>query len=40
MYFILGAVFAGVGLLVNEFVDPVLARRLSVFAYFFAGQRF
>ena len=37
MYFILGAVFAGVGLLVNEFVDPVLARRLSVFAYFFCG---
>ena len=24
-------------LLVNEFVDPVLARRLSVFAYFFCG---
>ena len=37
MYFILGAVFAGVGLLVNEFVDPVLARRLSVYAYFFCG---
>ena len=37
MYFILGAVFAGVGFLVNEFVDPVLARRLSVYAYFFCG---
>lgn len=37
MYFILGAVFAGVGFLVNEFVDPVLAKRLSVYAYFFCG---
>lgn len=37
MYFIIGAVFAGVGFLVNEFVDPVLARRLSVYAYFFCG---
>ena len=37
MYFILGAVFAGVGLLVNEFMDPILARRLSVYAYFFCG---
>ena len=37
MYFILGAVFAGMGLLVNEFMDPVLSRRLSVYAYFFCG---
>ena len=37
MYFILGAVFAGMGFLVNEFMDPVLARRLSLFAYFFCG---
>ena len=37
MYFILGAVFAGLGFLVNEFMDPVLSRRLSVYAYFFCG---
>ena len=37
MYFILGAVFAGMGFLVNEFMDPVLSRRLSVYAYFFCG---
>ena len=37
MYFILGAVFAWVGLLVNKYMDPVLARRLSVYAYFFCG---
>ena len=37
MYFILGAVFAGMGFLVNEFMDPVLVRRLSVYAYFFCG---
>ena len=37
MYFILGAVFAGMGFLVNEFMDPVLARRLSLYAYFFCG---
>ena len=37
MYFILGAVFAAIGLLVNEFIDPVLTRRLSVYAYFFCG---
>ena len=37
MYFILGVVFAGVGLLVNDFMDPVLTRRLSVYAYFFCG---
>lgn len=37
MYFILGAVFAGLGFLMNEFMDPVLARRLSVYAYFFCG---
>lgn len=37
MYFILGAVFAGMGFLVNEFMDPVLVRRLSLYAYFFCG---
>ena len=37
MYFILGALFAGLGFLVNEFMDPVLSRRLSVYAYFFCG---
>lgn len=37
MYFILGAIFAGMGLLVNEYMDPVLARRLSVYAYIFCG---
>ena len=37
MYFILGAVFAAIGLLVNEFIDPVLTRRLSFYAYFFCG---
>ncbi len=37
MYFLLGAVFAGLGFLVNEFMDPVLSRRLSVYAYLFCG---
>lgn len=37
MYFILGAVFAGVGLLVNEYMNPVIARNLSVYAYIFSG---
>lgn len=37
MYFILGAAFSGLGFLVNEFIDPVLVRRLSVYAYFFCG---
>ena len=37
MYFILGAVFGAMGLLVQEFFDPSFARRLSVFAYLFCG---
>lgn len=37
MYFVLGAVFAAAGLLVFEFFDPYLARRLSMAAYFFCG---
>ena len=37
MYFILGAAFAALGFLVNEYMDPVLSRRLSVYAYFFCG---
>ena len=37
MYFILGAVFAALGFLVNEYLAPVLARRLSVYAYIFSG---
>lgn len=37
MYFILGAVFAGAGMLVNEFFDPVFARKLSVYAYILCG---
>lgn len=37
MYFILGAVFGAMGLLVSEFFDPVLARKLSIFAYIFCG---
>ena len=36
-YFVLGAVFAALGLFVNEYMDPVLARRLSVYAYIFSG---
>lgn len=36
-YFILGAVFAALGLLVTDYMDPVLARRLSVCAYIFCG---
>lgn len=36
-YFILGAVFAGLGLLVNEYMNPVIARNLSVYAYIFSG---
>ena len=37
MYFALGAVFGGLGLLVNEFFNPVTARHLSVFAYIITG---
>ncbi len=37
MYFILGAVFAALGFLVTEYLDPIFARRLSVFAYIFCG---
>lgn len=36
-YFILGAVFAALGYLVNEYMNPVLARDLSVYAYIFSG---
>ena len=36
-YFILGAVFAAVGLLVNEFMDSLLAHKLSVYAYLLCG---
>ena len=36
-YFVLGAVFAALGLLVNEYMDPVFARKLSVYAYIFSG---
>ncbi len=36
-YFILGAVFAALGFLVNEYMNPAFARRLSVFAYIFSG---
>lgn len=37
MYFILGAVFAALGFLVNEYMNPVLTRKLSVYAYIFSG---
>lgn len=37
MYFVLGAVFAALGFIVNEFCNPVLSRRLSVIAYIFCG---
>jgi len=37
MYFILGAVFGGLGLLVQTFFDPALARKLSIYAYIFCG---
>ena len=37
MYFILGAAFAGMGLLVHEYMNPILARKLSVYAYIFCG---
>ena len=36
-YFILGAAFAALGLLANEWMDPVLARKLSVAAYIVCG---
>lgn len=36
-YFILGAVFAALGFLVNDYLNPVFARKLSVFAYIFCG---
>lgn len=37
MYFVLGAVFAALGFIVNEFCNPVLSRRLSVISYIFCG---
>lgn len=37
MYFALGAVFAGLGLLAQSFCDPVMARRLSYWAYLLCG---
>lgn len=37
MYFILGAIFAALGFVVNEFFNPVIERRLSVIAYIFCG---
>lgn len=37
MYFILGAVFGAMGLLVNTFFDPGFARRLSTYAYLVCG---
>lgn len=37
MYFILGAVFGSMGLLVQEFFDPSFARYLSIYAYIFCG---
>lgn len=37
MYFILGGILGTLGLLVSEFFDPYLARRLSVYAYLFCG---
>ena len=37
MYIIFGTVAAFIGLLVNTYSDPVLVRRLSVFAYIFCG---
>lgn len=37
MYFILGAIFGAMGLLVQEFFDPVFARKLSIYAYIFCG---
>ena len=37
MYFVLGAIFAAAGLLINEFFDPVFARKLSVYAYILCG---
>ena len=32
-----GAVFAGLGYLVNDYIDQVFARKLSLFAYIFSG---
>ena len=37
MYFALGAIFASLGLLAKSFFNPVLARRLSYWAYFLCG---
>lgn len=37
MYFILGAIFGGMGLLVQEFFEPAFARQLSIYAYIFCG---
>jgi len=37
MYFVLGAVFGGLGLLVQDFFDPSVARRLSIYAYILCG---
>lgn len=36
-YFILGAIFALLGYLVTDYIDPVFARKLSLFAYIFCG---
>ena len=36
-YFVLGAVFAALGFLLYEYCDPVLARKLSLYAYIFCG---
>ena len=36
-YCVLGAVFAALGYLLCEYCDPVLARKLSLYAYIFCG---
>ena len=36
-YFMLGAIFSALGFLATEYLDPIFARRLSVFAYIFCG---
>lgn len=36
-YFILGAVFGALGLLIQDFFDPSFARKLSIYAYIFCG---
>lgn len=37
MYCILGCVFAAIGYVMNEFFDPVLSHKLSIYAYIFCG---